>query len=274
MFDLLKDVFRALSLLPYRALAFLSVQWPAIMFFTRFRKPARIVFMGPENAGKTTLAWALQHNDFAYIEWGDHDGVEFSNGLVRSRCFDLGGKPRLQGRRSAPLHGVAFLVDASDPARLEDARLELHALLMNSDPHLRTVPVAVLGNKIDIPGAIGEDELREQLALSSSSDIVIQCRKVDDGHLTCESLGGRRISTFPVPPGQPIFGSWVVDEVLNALPKKIGQLRLIDPMGQIFATKMIIPQEVNGHRIQIFMASIKERAGYADAFRWLSDALQ
>jgi len=46
---------------------------------------------------------------------------------------------------------------------LQEAREELHKLL--EEPSLAEVPVVVLGNKIDIPVAASEDELRQSLQL-------------------------------------------------------------------------------------------------------------
>merc|ERR1712048_1131866 len=59
--------------------------------------------------------------------------------------------------------GILFLVDAADRTRFAEAREELHKLL--EEPGLADVPIAVLGNKIDIPVAASEDELRAGLDL-------------------------------------------------------------------------------------------------------------
>merc|ERR1712146_757032 len=72
--------------------------------------------------------------------------------------------------------GIVFLVDAADRTRFEEARQELSDLL--EDPCLAHVPIAVLGNKIDIPVAASEDELRQSLRLhqhmTSGKDMVMK----------------------------------------------------------------------------------------------------
>merc|ERR1712172_118166 len=59
--------------------------------------------------------------------------------------------------------GIIFLVDAADRTRFQEAREELGRLL--DDQALAKVPFVVLGNKIDIPVAASEDELRNGLGL-------------------------------------------------------------------------------------------------------------
>ena len=59
---------------------------------------------------------------------------------------------------------VVYLVDAYDKERFAESKKELDALL--SDESLATVPFLILGNKIDIPYAASEDELRYHMGLT------------------------------------------------------------------------------------------------------------
>merc|ERR1712217_845358 len=65
----------------------------------------------------------------------------------------------------ATVDGIIFLVDAADRTRFQESKEELSHLL--EEQSLQNVPFVVLGNKIDIPTAASEDELRNALGLFS-----------------------------------------------------------------------------------------------------------
>lgn len=132
-----------------------------------FQKSANIIFLGLDNAGKTTLLYMLQSDRYTQTDSTIHPHqAEVTIGNIRFNSYDLGG--HVQARKTwsdycGAVDGIIFMVDAADHNRLVEAKKELESLLQM--PELQNVPFVVFGNKIDKKDALKEEELREQLAL-------------------------------------------------------------------------------------------------------------
>lgn len=63
--------------------------------------------------------------------------------------------------------GIVFIVDANDVARIGEAKAELDGLLAIEE--LSRTPFLILGNKLDLPNTMGEEEFRDQLGLLTTS---------------------------------------------------------------------------------------------------------
>jgi GTPase SAR1 family protein len=126
-----------------------------------------IAVAGLDGSGKTAIAHSLI---------GGAAGAPSATigvTVLRSRCsgvaltlWDLGGGQRFRAywvRHAAPCAALLFVIDATDAARLPEARQALHQLLEHQA--LRGMPLLVLANKTDLlPPAELEQLQRENWA--------------------------------------------------------------------------------------------------------------
>uniref|UniRef100_A0A8B9SR41 ADP ribosylation factor like GTPase 14 n=1 Tax=Anas platyrhynchos TaxID=8839 RepID=A0A8B9SR41_ANAPL len=103
-------------------------------------KQANILMLGLDSAGKSTLLYKFK--DFTLTIW------------------DVGGQQKMRQLWCNFLEnteGILYVVDSSDKQRLEESKKEFELILKNES--IKNVPVVVLANKQDLPGALNAEEI-------------------------------------------------------------------------------------------------------------------
>ena len=148
-------------------------------------KQKKILFLGLDNAGKTTLLFKIKDDEFK--ETVPTVGLNVEQISYRDTSltlWDVGGQARkLWKHYYDKVDGVIMVVDSTDLDRMKIVKDELSKILV--EPGLESVPILLFANKQDIESAATENEVAEMLSLNEieRKDIVYQgcSAKTGDG---------------------------------------------------------------------------------------------
>eukprot|EP00961_Rhodomonas_salina_P269315 3638633-Rhodomonas_salina.3 len=132
-------------------------------------KNARIVLVGLDAAGKTTVLYKFKLNEtvntIPTIGFNVEE-VQYKN--INFLMWDVGGQEKIRALWSyyyQNTDAVIFMVDSADPDRFEEARAELHKML--GDDMLRNSVFLVLANKQDLPTSVPVDKVASAMGLTT-----------------------------------------------------------------------------------------------------------
>ena len=154
--------------------------------FNGRKTPVRMLMLGLDAAGKTTILYKLKLNETVNtiptigfnVENLQYKNLEFN-------AWDVGGQWRLRNLWSHYFQGtnaLCFVVDSADRDRLEENAETL--LRLTSDEELKDAIICVYANKQDLPNAISTPELVDKLGLTRIKQkwfIQNTCARTGDG---------------------------------------------------------------------------------------------
>ncbi|KAL3317005.1 Arf GTPase arl1 [Cichlidogyrus casuarinus] len=132
------------------------------------QKELRILILGLDNAGKTTILYRLATDNVVTTTptiGFNVEAVTIKN--LKFQVWDLGGQQCIRPYWRcyyAHTDAIIYVVDSSDQERMGLTKNELKEML--SEEELKNTVLLVLANKQDIPGALKEAEVVAKLGLT------------------------------------------------------------------------------------------------------------
>lgn len=130
----------------------------------------RILMIGLDNSGKTTILFKLKLGQFVTTQSTIGFNVETID--FKDICFsiwDVGGQSKIRPlwrHYSQNIQGVIFVVDSTDRERVSEARNELHRILSDEN-ELDDASLLVFANKNDLENTMTVAEVAHGLGLYS-----------------------------------------------------------------------------------------------------------
>lgn len=135
-------------------------------------KELRLLLLGLDNAGKTTLLKSLASEDIAHITPTQGFNIKSvqSEGF-RLNVWDIGGQRKIRPYWRNYFENtdvLIYVIDSADRKRLEETGQELEELL--SEAAMAGVPLLVYANKQDLLHAASASEIATGLGLHTIKD--------------------------------------------------------------------------------------------------------
>ncbi|CAL1531557.1 unnamed protein product [Lymnaea stagnalis] len=135
--------------------------------------PTRVLMLGLDAAGKTTILYKVKLNENVCTIPTIGFNVETVTPIkgVSFTVWDVGGQEKIRAlwrHYYVNTEGLFFIVDSADVSRMTEASEELFGIAKS--PEMQGVPVVVVANKQDLPGALSTAEVADRLKLRELRD--------------------------------------------------------------------------------------------------------
>ena len=156
--------------------------------------PARIIILGLDSAGKTTLLYRLKSNvtvtTLPTIELFNVETFQPVPGLTMT-VWDFSGQEKIRAlyrHHYKGTDGIIWIIDSNDHARLEESRDELMNVL-NLDHISNELPILLFANKQDLPHAMEPHAIASKLGLNAvRNKLFVQGSSAITGEGLCEGI--------------------------------------------------------------------------------------
>ena len=133
---------------------------------------ARLLVLGLDNAGKTTILRKLSNEDITNITPTAGFNIKsLSMSNFRLNVWDIGGQKAIRPywkQYYDSTDALIYVIDSADKKRVEETGEELSQLL--EEDQMNGVPLLVLANKQDLVNALSAKDVAEGLNLFSIRD--------------------------------------------------------------------------------------------------------
>ena len=161
-----------------------------IEFFTKSRNNFKIIILGMQNAGKTTILYRLSLGQLVKTTPTIGSNVEeLTYNNVKFQAWDLGGQ---ESTRSVwdvyylNTDAIIYVIDSQDDEYLEESKAQFHKLLVH--PTLKNATILIFANKQYLPGAKDVNRLIQDYEFDKIKNHIWQIQ-------SCSALKGEGLIT-------------------------------------------------------------------------------
>ena len=161
-----------------------------IEFFSKSRNNFKIIILGIQNAGKTTILYRLSLGQLVKTTPTIGSNVEeLSYNNVKFQAWDLGGQETIRSVWDVyymNADAVVYVIDSHDDDYLEESKAQFHKLIAH--PALKNATILIFANKQDLPGAKDTNTLIQEYEFFKIKDHIWHIQ-------SCSALKGEGLLT-------------------------------------------------------------------------------